>query len=322
MNGHLALVIDQPGTTLTQGTHDTLVVTYTEGRRERVGLRALGAVVLHGDIQLTTGVLHALAAHGIDCTALPTRQSTPAVRLTHPPHRFAQLRHQQHRLIADPTRRLELARWVVWAKLDAMAEFARQHQPDSVDTYYQAMHSAALANDVAALMGVEGAATRKHFAILGTLYQQHSTHFRFPERSRQPPRDPVNALMSLTYTLAQGQATQQVLRAGLDLPLGFLHQAHRDRDALALDLLEPARAVIDDWVFGLLTRDARLTPAMFTQAKDGGVWLTKEGRARFYPAWFRDGHRLTLPPMRRLLAKLLEQLRATTPNATAADQAT
>jgi CRISPR-associated protein Cas1 len=308
MSGNLAIVVDRTGASLEKGTHDTVVLTYADGRRERVGLRALGSVVLYGDVTLTTGLLQALAAHGVALTMLPGRGRAPAVGFTRMPHRHVILRHRQHLAYDDTDTRLKLARQVVLAKLTSMAECARRHAPDGEGEFYLAMQAAAKANDVAALMGVEGAATVKHFAMLEALYQRAGS-FRFEGRSRRPPRDPVNALMSLSYTLAQGQATPLALQAGLDVQLGFLHALHRDRESLALDLIEPARAVLDDWIHGLLTRQGLLKPALFTSSEQEGVRLNAEGRALFYPAWYREGHRLALKPIRRVLASLLELLR-------------
>lgn len=318
MTGNLALVVDRTGATLEQGTHDTVVLTYADGRRERVGLRALGSVVLHGEVMLSTGVLRALATHGVAFTTLPGRGRASAVGFTRMPHRHVIRRHRQHLAYADPDLRLDLARRVVWAKLESMAECARQHAPDTEDAFYRAMRAATSAPDLAALMGIEGAATVKHFAALETLYRRAGP-FRFEGRSRRPPRDPVNALMSLSYTLAQSQATPLVLQAGLDVQLGFLHAPHPDRESLALDLIEPARAVLDDWIHGLLVRRGLLKPARFTSGEQDGVRLDAEGRALFYGAWFREGHRLALKPMRGLLARLLDALRGHGPDAEASE---
>ena len=308
MSGNLALVVDQAGATLETGTHETVVLVHADGRRERVGLRALGAVVLHGDVTLSTGLLQALASHGVALTALPRSGRRPALGFVCLPERHAELRHRQHLAYADPTQRMALARQAVWAKLKAMAEFARAHAPDLEPDLYRAMTAATGAAEVAELMGVEGAATVKHFGGLAALYARNGA-FRFDGRSRQPPLDEPNALMSLAYTLAQGQAVQLALHAGLDVQIGFLHALQRDRESLALDLLEPARAALDEWVHGLLTEGPLQDPALFTHAPDGGVWLTLEGRRLFYPVWFREGFRVALRPMRRLLAGVLECLR-------------
>jgi CRISPR-associated protein Cas1 len=308
MSGNLALVVDQAGATLMAGSHGTVVLVYADGRRERIGLRALGAVIVHGEVKLDTGLLQSLAAHEVALTVLTRQGRAPALGFTRLPHRHVLLRHQQHLAYADPERRLEISRTVLLAKLEAMAHFARDHAPQTETAQYQAMHAACEQADIAGLMGVEGAATARHFEALAALYARGGD-LAFTGRSRQPPLDAPNTLMSLSYTLAQSQAIQLALHAGLDVQLGFLHTLHRDRDSLALDLLEPARAELDAWVHGLLVGRRLLKPDMFTQAGDGTMWLSKEGRSLFYPAWFREGYRLALVPMRRLLGGVLTCLR-------------
>jgi CRISPR-associated protein Cas1 len=308
MSGNLALVVDQSGASLEKGTHDTVVLVHADGRRERLGLRTLGSVLLHGDVKLSTGLLQALAAHGVALTTLPARGYAPAVGFSCMPNRHVTLRHEQHLTYANPQRRLNLARQVVWAKLEAMAEFARSHTPQDESHHFRSMRAAADATDVAGLMGVEGAATHRHFTMLEALYLRHGS-FRFNGRSRRPPRDEANALMSLSYTLTQGQATQLVLRAGLDVQLGFLHALQRDRESLSLDIIEPARANLDIWVHEMLAKRELLKPTMFSAHTSGAVRLTREGRSLFYRAWYREGHRVALRPMRRLLAVILSSLR-------------
>ncbi|MGB4334939.1 MAG: CRISPR-associated endonuclease Cas1 [Chromatiaceae bacterium] len=308
MSGHLALVVDQPGATLETGTHETLVLVHADGRRERIGLRALGSVVLHGVVRFDTALLQALTAHNVALTVLSCHGRAPALGFTPLPHRHVLLRHRQHLAYADPARRLTLARTVLLAKLEAMAEFARDHAPDRETAQYRAMHAACAAPDLATLMGVEGAASARHFESLAAIYPGGGD-FAFDGRSRRPPENAPNALMSLSYTLAQSLATQVALHAGLDVQLGFLHTLHRDRDSLALDLVEPARARLDAWVQDLLVGRRLLKPDLFTPANQGPVWLSKEGRSLFYPVWFREGHRVALAPMRRLLAQMLGLLR-------------
>jgi CRISPR-associated protein Cas1 len=307
--GHLALVVDQRGAELEAGTHDTVVLRHPDGSRERIGMRALGSVVVHGDVKLSTGLLQSLAAHGVALTMLPLRGRAAAVGFTQLPLRHACLRHEQHLWYADADRRLALARLVVTAKIDAMAAFQREHAPSDPDAATLALFAVSEARDIAALMGVEGASTQRHFEQLRRAYAKEGP-FSFCGRSRQPPEDPANALMSLAYALAHSLAVQLGLRAGLDVQLGFLHGLQRDRHSLGLDLLEAARAALDDWVLGLLNRRRSLDPAMFAGSRDEPVRLTQEGRALFYPLWFREGHLIALRPMRALLGRLLGALRA------------
>lgn len=318
--GHMALVVDGRGAALEAGTHDTVVVVHADGRRERVGMRALGSVVLHGDVRLSTGLLQALAAHGVALAVLPLRGRAQAVGFTQLPHRHAAVRHRQHLAYADAGQRLTLARLVVQAKLEAMDAFAREREPSAAHDFSHALIAALQATDIAALMGVEGASTVRHFERLGRAYAAGGP-FSFGTRSRQPPADPPNALMSLAYTLAQSQAAQLALHAGLDVQLGFLHALQRDRQSLALDLLEAGRAALDDWVLQLLARRRAIGPDHFASSAHEPARLTREGRAIFYPLWFSEGYLLALRPMRALLARLLGVLRSSSAPALIGDAA-
>lgn len=308
MSGNLALVVDQRGAHLELTSRGTVAVTTPDGRRESVGVRALGSVVMYGDVQLSTGLLRALSHHGVAVAMLPLRGGHASAGFLPMAHRHAALRHAQHCVYANAEARLALARMVVGAKLEAMADFADRCKPDAGRSIRPTLAEAMSAPDLASLMGVEGAATVKHFAQLHSVYEAGGP-FRFNGRSRRPPLDEPNALMSLTYALTQQVACQLALRAGLDVQLGFLHGLQRERQSLALDLIEPARSTLDGWVHELLCQRQVLSPASFARLPDGGVQLTKHGRAVFYPLWFAHGHAIVLPAIRSLLGRLMRSLR-------------
>lgn len=309
MNGRFAMVVDQRGASLSAGNHETLVLTHADGRRERVGMKALGSLVLHGDVALSTSVLQRLAAHGVSLTILPLRGRIGAAGFSQMACRHPLRRHAQHLAYANPVLRMAFARDVVRAKCAAMADFAHRHAPDEDGFAYRAMASVSDAPTIAALMGVEAAATVRHFEHLARAFERHAV-FHFPGRRRQPPTDPVNAMMSLCYTLAEAEAARMGLAQGLDVQLGFLHGPQRQRLSLAHDLVEPARAALDHWVWELLVQRRVLTPDLFSEEDGGAVLLTKAGRALFYPLWFSEGWLRARDPIRRLLARLLTNLRS------------
>ncbi|WP_328439990.1 CRISPR-associated endonuclease Cas1 [Nocardia puris] len=126
-------------------------------------------------------------------------------------------------------------------------------------------HSAA-ATTVAGLHGIEGAASRIYFHALGALI---APEWRFGGRTRRPPRDPVNAMLSYGYTILAAEARRAVELAGLDPTRGFLHTAHRRRPSLALDLMEEFRApLIDSTVLRLLNTRA-VQPSGFSAGGGG-----------------------------------------------------
>jgi CRISPR-associated protein Cas1 len=123
----------------------------------------------------------------------------------------------------------------------------------------------------------------------------------FTGRNRRPPRDPVNACLSLGYTLLHMQAVHACAVAGLDPLLGFYHRPAFGRESLACDLIEPLRPAADLWVWNLL-RTRTLREDHFTLDK-GACLLGKAGRAIFYAEWERS-----TPPWRRWLRSQTQML--------------
>ncbi len=103
-------------------------------------------------------------------------------------------------------------------------------------------------------------------------------------RNRRPPRDPVNAVLSLSYTMLYSQATAACWAAGLDPALGTLHTLSHGRAALACDLMEPYRPMVDLWVWELF-RQGELRSEHFGHDGSGACLLGKAGRTHFYTAW-------------------------------------
>jgi CRISPR-associated protein Cas1 len=145
--------------------------------------------------------------------------------------------------------------------------------------------------DAATLRGMEGAAARAYFGGLATLFPPA---LGFEGRNRRPPRDPVNACLSLAYTLLHFEAVRSAHVAGLDPLLGFYHRPAFGRESLASDLIEPLRPEADRWVWEQL-RSRTLREDHFSSDK-GACLLGKAGRERFYTEWERGAQ-----PLRRWL---------------------
>ena len=119
-----------------------------------------------------------------------------------------------------------------------------------------------------------------HFAGLQAVF---APSLNFNGRNRRPPRDPVNAVLSLGYTMLHAECVLQLYGAGLDPFIGFLHELDFGRESLACDLAEPRRPAVDRFVHHLF-RSGELEAAHFV-ALQGACLLGKAGRAHFYAAW-------------------------------------
>jgi len=271
------------------------LAVYESGeRRGSVPLKLLDRVVLQGTIRLDTGVLTRLAEAGVPTVLLGGRSSRRIAMLLGPAHRDASVRLAQFQAALDPawcdawSRRLIVGKTRAQLKLlqTALGERPAARKPlfDAIQTIEGALHAMMDAPNMAAtsVRGIEGACAAAHFRGLASLFAES---LGFSGRNRRPPRDPVNAALSLAYTLLHFDAVRASHAAGLDPLIGFYHRAAHGRESLACDLIEPLRPRADGWVWSLF-RDRQLRAEHFTMDK-GACLLGKAGRDTFYASYER-----------------------------------
>ena len=139
--------------------------------------------------------------------------------------------------------------------------------------------------DLDQLRGLEGEAAQRYFDCFGALILRQNENFTFTSRSRRPPLDNVNALLSFAYSLLARDCASALSSVGLDPYVGFLHRARPGRRSLALDLMEELRAVYADRFVLSCINQKILTARHFQQQENGAVLLTDEGRRAFLNAW-------------------------------------
>ena len=290
MTADLLLVIDHRETQLTLDGRALRVATPGVAPRH-IPLGLLGLVVVHGRALVGCDVWRALAERHIPAVLQPGRGTGASAGMGAALGSTVALRTAQHRAADRPDLTHTIARRLVAAKITAQGRVAEHLAvPESAVGPRQrllahqdeALAHLATASTNSELMGIEGAAAVAWFQWLGTWLPPA---WNFHGRNRRPPRDPVNALLSLGYTLLGGDMLAVVQQQGLDPARGFLHSLVPGRESLVLDLIEPLRPLVDLVVLGLL--DKVLTPADFTLSHEDGCRLTKDGRARFYQAWAR-----------------------------------
>lgn len=135
------------------------------------------------------------------------------------------------------------------------------------------------------LMGIEGQAANAYFSVFANLIIQQKQDFPFSGRNRRPPKDAVNAMLSLAYTLIANDVAAALETVGLDPYVGFLHALRPGRTSLALDLMEELRAYLGDrFVLSLINR-RQISPSDFLYQGEKGVVLTDSARKTFLTAW-------------------------------------
>ena len=135
------------------------------------------------------------------------------------------------------------------------------------------------------LRGLEGSAAKQYFRVFGQLILQQREDFAFEERSRRPPRDNMNALISFLYTLLTYEVASALEAVGLDPYVGFLHADRPGRPSLALDMMEELRPVFADRLALSLVNRKQISGKDFTQKESGGIVMDDETRKTVLSAW-------------------------------------
>ena len=282
-------------------------------------------VLVFGNVQITTQAMAELLDKGI-AVSLFSRQGRFSGSLDPPRGKNVQLRVAQFEAYKDAARSLQVARAALEAKLsnglevlDRYAE--RRSQPDGYaawrDTITKSLDALTAAPALEALLGIEGGAAHAQFSAM-MLFNR--SPFRWVGRVRHPSTDPLNALLSLAYTLLTHELTGLLAGVGLDPYLGYLHQLDYGRPSLALDLLEPFRHPVADRLVLAMVNKGMFEADDFQPAGDReGVFLAPKAMRRFFAEYERrmlahDGHEgeqeKPMPCFRDLLKHEVEKFAA------------
>jgi CRISPR-associated protein Cas1 len=269
-------------------------------------------IVLIGNVGITTPALDVLFDRQIGLLFL-NRKGEFKGRLSGELPRNVELRQMQYRRADDPVFCLELSRRLVEGKIRNSRTLLQRRQRDRDIPCPEIIGLQELLDDLASvttqniLLGMEGQAGRLYFAGLRRFIPPA---WHFAQRNRRPPRDPVNALLSIAYTLLHEHCCSALLACSLDPAVGFLHKPRYGRDSLASDLMEEFRTVIADAVVMTLLGNRMVTPVDFTVLPgDRGVFVGrdvwKQMQVQF---WKRLEREVRLPGIERGLSyrKLLE----------------
>ena len=142
-----------------------------------------------------------------------------------------------------------------------------------------------LCTSIGDLMGFEGSAAKIYFNVFDQLILQQQADFPFNERSRRPPLDNMNSLLSFLYALLTSEVASALEAVGLDPYVGFLHQDRPGRPSLALDLMEELRPIFSDRLALSLVNRKQITGKGFTQKESGGILMDDETRKVVLAAW-------------------------------------
>jgi CRISPR-associated protein Cas1 len=244
-------------------------------------------------VETTAGLsISALAAFAErEVPVVLVRPDGRAVALCLPPAGdiTARLAHYHSRF--EPGFPLSISRLLVEAKiansrrlLQRLASNRKEPPPPAVARLEPFRVHALAATSIDSARGYEGTSAGQYFEALAAFFPSTAP---FERRSRRPPHNPANALLSFGYSLLTHETTTALHAAGLDPALGYLHEPESGRPSLALDLIEPFRAPVADGLALDLLNHATLHPDKHFEPAQGGIYLNHEGRRRFYTAYER-----------------------------------
>ena len=276
------------------------VVVRWEGReRGRVPIHILGSVVCFGTVGATPALLGACAERGV-CVTYLDRNGRFLARVEGPTRGNVLLRRTQYRAADDEGQAVSLAVSVIVGKLlnqrTVIRRALRDHHArlsglskQRLQTTERRLTRAAInsrhCQSVDALRGIEGDGARSYNGAFNDLITVDDPILEFKGRSRRPPSDPVNALLSFLYTLATHDYRSALESVGLDPAVGFLHRDRPGRPSLALDLVEEMRPVLADRLALTLVNRRQMTSRDFTTSASGAVGLREGARKEVLVAY-------------------------------------
>jgi len=269
-----------------------VVVSVEGAERGRVPVHMLGSIVCIGRVGVSPQLMGFCAEQGVTIAFL-TDTGRFLARVEGPTQGNVLLRREQYRRADDPAATAALVTAFVTGKTLNQRTVIRRALRDHADTLTAAARDAlsgveARLSDILrriqkpqntdSLRGLEGEAANTYFGVFDHLIGQQKDAFRFNGRSRRPPLDPVNALLSFLYTLIVHDCRAALEGFGLDPYVGFLHRDRPGRPSLALDLMEELRPLVADRVALSLINRRQLGGADFRHMENGAVLLTDDGR--------------------------------------------
>ena len=285
----------------TQGTYlaregETVHVRQEQETKLRVPIHTLGGIVCFGQVSCSPPLLGLCGERGVSVSFL-TEQGRFLARMQGSVSGNVLLRRAQYRRADSPEGSAEIARSVVAGKIinsrTALLRAAREHENAGASEALSEA-SAHLARQLRMLenpmpldsvRGVEGDAGKEYFGVFEHLITAQKEDFPFQGRSRRPPMDTTNALLSFVYTLLVHDVASALEGVGLDPAVGFLHRDRPGRPSLALDLMEEFRPMLADRLVLTLINRQQVRGKGFTVTETGAVLMDDATRKEVLGGW-------------------------------------
>jgi CRISP-associated protein Cas1 len=285
----------------TQGAYlaregETVLVRVEKETKLHLPIHTLSGIVCFGQISCSPFLLGLCAERGVGVSFL-TEYGRFMARVQGPVSGNVLLRREQYRWADDEGRSVDLARSVLVGKIAnsravlrrAIRDHAEKPGTGALETAADrlrfSLEQLSSSHTLDVLRGVEGECAATYFSVFDHLITSQKEEFQFHERSRRPPLDKVNCLLSFLYTLLMHDVRGALESVGLDPAVGFLHRDRPGRSSLALDLMEEFRPVLADRLALSLINLGVVKKSGFTQSESGGVTMDDETRKALLVAY-------------------------------------
>ncbi|UNT61769.1 CRISPR-associated endonuclease Cas1 [Acinetobacter towneri] len=287
------LYIDRRDTRLDVDRERILVHSPSLPRPLSIAFTYLSSIVISAKTQLHSHVLLACASRGIPVIILDPRSCESHAQYIPPSSKVVHRKIKQFEVLDQDGRRLGYAKQLVYSQALQQykllrywfknREIEQTNQDQLIERLKTIIKMISTCQSLEQLRGLEGASAKIIFYTMSLLVPAWC---KFKGRNRRPPRDPINVLLSLSYSLIYAECTRALTAHAIDPMLGFYHEPVHGRYSLACDLTERIRTDIEKWVIQLILEE-HLRPPHFTSSEQYPCVLNKDGRAIFYPLWER-----------------------------------
>lgn len=262
----------------------------------RVPIHKLDAIVCFGQVSVSPALMAHCTDNAITITHL-NKYGKFQARIEGAVSGNVLLRREQYRISDNPERVQPICHSIILGKVHNQRQVVRRYLRDyksqldenivnQLETTQKrlelGLHKILATQNLPDLLGREGEMASLYFSVFP--YFIRNTDFDFKRRTRNPPTDAMNALLSFTYTLMTHDCRSALETVGLDPACGVFHQLRPGRPSLALDLVEEFRPIIDRFVLSLVNK-RQLNKSDFKQEASGAVALKDEARQTFFKAW-------------------------------------
>ncbi len=287
---HLTLQVEVPVYPPELPPEDRNRQSAIDTRKLSIPIHHLESVCVFGASSISPPAMDLCWEHGVAINFLSENGYLQA-RVTGVADTSVTLRRAQFRVADDPIRAAAIARQIVAGKIqNSRNSLLRGGRESEISDFKSQIEEAAdaLARQLSDLAktnppldqvrGVEGMAAQTYFSVFGMLLKQQRDDFAFTTRSRRPPRDRINCMISFLYALVRHDCIAALTSIGLDPFVGFLHADRPNRPSLALDLMEEFRPWLADRLAVTLINRQQIQPDHFVLREGGAVEFTDTGR--------------------------------------------